>query len=343
MSETATHSKRSSHFAAEEPIMVRYSPHHEFPLSTITSVGLHALVIGLLIIGGIVIARLNWGRDQPPVTADAVALEDAGGGGGKPSGVGNGPGNVGDPDAPDAPLPDLSQPFETDRPREQLTAARKEATLLPEFKDEEGTRLIQEGGQQVDKILRLKADVRKKLNDSLVAGFGQGGPGSGGGQGSRHGTGTGDKDGPGKGTGERIKRVLRWTLIFNTRDGKDYRDQLKSFGAYLAIPDSKAADGYLVIRDLDRPTPVAEDISQIKRIYWVDDKPASVRSLAGALGVAPPEHFVVFFPVEFEEELLKLELGYRNKKENEIVETRFEVRRGHGRRAYDPVVLSQRP
>src|SRR5438874_11861209 len=101
MSQTATKPKGSTQLPIDEPIMVRYSPHHEFPLSTVTSVGLHVLVIGLLIIGGIVIARLNWGGDVPPPPSDAVAMELPGGGGGNPNGVGNGPGDgaTGDPDA----------------------------------------------------------------------------------------------------------------------------------------------------------------------------------------------------------------------------------------------------
>jgi serine/threonine protein kinase len=143
---------------------------------------------------------------------------------------------------------------------------------------------------------------------------------------------------------ERAKRQERWTLLFNTRDGHDYKAQLKAFGAILAVPDPSNPDNYLVIRDLDQKPaqPRAEDISQIQRIHWTDDKPASVRSLASALGITPLPHFVVFFPQEFEEELLNLELSYRGKKENQIAETRFEVRRGRGRRAYDPVVVSQR-
>lgn len=326
--------------------MVRYSPHHELPLSTVSSVGLHLLVFGLLIIGGFVIARLNWGGGDRPAPVDAVALDEpAGGGGGNPGGVGRGPGDgaVGDPDAPEVPLPDSDQRFEIgETPREELQKARKEAVKLPDFNDEEGQRLIDVSGPMLDKILRLKADVRSKLNKGLAAGKGQGGPGQGGGEGTGDGPGKGGAAGPGKGNEDRVKRPLRWTLIFNTRDGNDYRKQLKAFGAILAVPDPKNPENYLVIRDLDKGEQKAEDIAEIKRIYWIDDKQASVRSLAGALGIAPPPHFVVFFPVEFEDELLRLELGYRGKQENQIAETRFEVRRGRGERAYDPFVVSQR-
>jgi hypothetical protein len=341
MAQKTDKSKRVTGLPMDEPIMVRYSPHHEFPLSTVISGGLHVLVIFLLVIGGILVAKLNWGGEAKMPESNAVAFEQpAGGGGGNPNGVGNGPGDgaTGDPEAPDAPLED-DQPVVVGQ-REQLQEAKKELLQLDDFKDEEGKRLIEEGGKEVTKILNLKSDVRKKLNSGLAAGKGQGGSGSGGGRGGSRGTGTGDDVGPGSGDAKRAERPLRWTLIFNTRDGKDYRKQLQAFGAILAIPDPKSADGYLVIRDLDNPKPQAEDIAQIKRIYWIDDKPASVRSLSAALDMPPPGHFIVFFPREFEDKLLRLELGYRGKQENEITETRFEVRRFEG--TYEPYVISQR-
>jgi hypothetical protein len=339
MSDTATATKRSPRFPVEEPMMVRYSPHHEFPLSTVSSIALHVLVIGLLIIGGIIIAKLNWGGDQKPVEADAVAMDQPGGGGGNPDGVGNARGNgaVGDPDAPETPLPD--EPFEIGQPREKLQEAREEARKLPDFKDEEDQRLMKEGGAAVDKILRLKSNLRENLTKGLAAGKGRGGPGGGGGERTGQGTGTGGGVGPGSGTiDKRKERVLRWTLIFNTRDGQDYMRQLKACGAIVAVPDDNAEKGYRPIRDLNRDQPRMEDT--IGRIFWVDDGPGSVRSLAGALGVPPPPYFLVFFPGSFEEKLLRLELGFRGKMENEISETRFDIRRRGD--TYEPIVLQQR-
>ncbi len=344
MSQTATSPSRSPRVPPEDAFYTRYSPHHEMPLSSVTLIAIHVLVIGLLIIGGIVIARLNWGADQGPVAVDARAMEE-GGGGGNLKGIGPGPGDgaTGDPDAPDAPLTDPNQQYEvSDKPREQLKDVRDHALKLEEFKDEEGQRLIERGGQEVDKILRINSDLRKKLNGA-IAGNGQGGPGRRGGKGTGDGPGEGPGTGPGKGgNADRSKRPMRWTLLFNTRDGNDYRNQLQDFGAIIAVPDPKDPNGYLVIRQLS-PAPVQarpEDISEIKRIYWFDDKPASVHSLAGALGIAAPPQFAVFFPIEFEMKLLNLELKYRGKQENEINETRFEIRRMGGK--YEPVVISQR-
>ena len=66
-------------------------------------------------------------------------------------------------------------------------------------------------------------------------------------------------------------------------------------------------------------------------------------SLAGALGLHPaPSHIVAFFPEELELKLLKMELGYRHRKEEEIEETRFEIRSSFSG-TYEPMVISQRP
>src|SRR5262249_984472 len=152
---------------------------------------------------------------------------------------------------------------------------------------------------KLDKNLREK--LFKGLGDKAnVPTKGRGGSGIGGGKDKGVGTG----DGPGMGAGNldaRVKRTLRWTLMFNTLNGDDYRRQFAALGAILAIPDRSGE--YRVIRDLNkRPaTGEIEDVGKINRIFWVDDKPDSVRSLAMALGLNPlPSQIVAFFPVELE-------------------------------------------
>jgi hypothetical protein len=344
MPPTSKTPKRPPRTLFEEPILVKYSPHHELPLSSVSSLGIHALVIGLIIIVGIIIAKLNWNSEEKPIDADAVTMEPVGGGGGNPDGVGKGPadGATTVPPPPADALPD-SNPTPSKTDRAKLDKVKKDVLTLPDFKDDPSSqRLIQDGGEAVNRFLNLKKDVRAKLNES-IAGKGQGGSGSGGGKGTGQGTGEGSGVGPGRGNAERIKRTLRWVLIFNTRDGRDYKRQLNAFGAILAIPDPNTPDGYLVIRDLhsDRPQAKPEDIAEIKRIFWIDDGAASVRSLAQALGLPQqPQQFIVFFSPEFEQKLVSLEKAYRGKEENEIIETRFDVRKRGD--TYEPVVVSQR-
>src|SRR5207248_4607915 len=100
---------------------------------------------------------------------------------------------------------------------------------------------------------------------------GKGGPGSGGGKGSGVGTGEGNAKGPGTGKlSQREKRQQRWLMLFNTRSGSDYADQLMGLRAILAVETSNGE--YMIYRDLaHRPVhgKVAED-RELNRICWVD-------------------------------------------------------------------------
>jgi hypothetical protein len=143
------------------------------------------------------------------------------------------------------------------------------------------------------------------------------------------------------------KRILRWQLKFNTKDGKEYASQLEALGAHLAIPVA-GQDKYRVIRDLSkRPvTGAVEDISRVKHIFWLEDNADSVASLAKALGIKPvPKHIVVFLPKYVEDELLRKELAdarerRENIKEENILETQFEF--VQTKRGYDIKVSAQR-
>ena len=138
------------------------------------------------------------------------------------------------------------------------------------------------------------------------------------------------------------QRTLRWVLVFDTKNGEDYAKQLAAFDAILAVPAGDTE--YQVIRDLSK-RPVkgkVEDLDQIKRIYWVDDKPESVKPLAKALGLTTtPDHIVSFFPEKLEKELLEKELKFAGRKENDIYETRFKVvKKGE---KYEVEVVEQKP
>ena len=75
--------------------------------------------------------------------------------------------------------------------------------------------------------------------------------------------------------------------------------------------------------------------------YWVDEKRESITPLCMALGIRPtPDHVVAFFPEELEKKLLKLELQYRGRREDDIYETRFKVRKTAS--GYEPIVIEQK-
>jgi hypothetical protein len=210
--------------------------------------------------------------------------------------------------------------------------------LLPETKDESVRELIQNAGDAVRAQAHINKEAQEKLRRSI--GAGQGGPGAGGGKDRGKDTGRGNETGPGTGD-ERLKRTLRWVMVFDTFNGDDYARQLAGLGAIIAIPREK--DQYMVIHNLnDRPAHGRiEDLETIKRIYWVDEKRESITPLCMALGIKPvPDHVVAFFPEKLERLLLKLELQYKNLKEDQIYETRFKVMKLGG--GYEPKVIDQK-
>lgn len=322
----------------DERFWKRYSRHHEFPISSVASIVIHSIMVLVLVLIGIaVIASHNQ-----PLPMDTIALSD-GGGGGNPEGDGNGPGNG-------VPPPPSKEVAANDNDSKVVAAPRQDPNpdALPEPKvnpvelpPNADQRQIEPDNNAFNEISGRSSDLQHKLLEGLRAGKGQGGSGSGGGKGTGVGTGEGPGTGPGKGNiGVRQKRLLRWTLVFSTTTGEDYRRQLSALGAILAVPQPDKS--YIVIRDLSH-VPVhgkVEDPNKLNRIFWIDDKRESVAALSHALGIRPqPEFMVAFFPEELEQELLHKELAYRNRSEDEIRETRFEVRYEGGR--YFPVVVDQ--
>ncbi len=96
------------------------------------------------------------------------------------------------------------------------------------------------------------------------------------------------------------------------------------------------------MRNLHPPAKLLdEDISKINRIFWVDDRPESVRSLMGALNYHQvPTHFVAFMPLELEQELFELEKKFAGRSEDQIDSTTFRVVRSGNR--YKPVVSARK-
>lgn len=330
----------------DERFWKHYSPHHEFSLSSVGSFTLHGLVIGLLILMAIGVIRFGGSK---PVPVETVSL-DLGGGGGSRTGVGDGSG-VGTGAEPKEDKGNTQTPMtgttEPEKPPE--LDAGKAAETKVNF-DEELVRYVKAGDEAKSAFTRLDQEVQKKLRDGLTAGKGRGGAGSGGGKDGGKGTGEGDGQGPGTrktSLTQREKRMLRWSMTFDTRNGTDYVNQLAGLGAILAIPTGpeNPPAGYYVIRNLrNRPIDLKEeDVGKIQCIFWVDDRPESVRSMLNALGLQRlnVSHFVAFMPPNVEQRLYNIERDYRNRKEDDIYETKFKVRVRGG--MYEPYVVEQTP
>jgi hypothetical protein len=330
----------------ENTIFKRYSAHHELPLSGVGSFALHALAIGLLVLLGVLASMFGFGANKEKVPVEPVKLKiEKPGGGGNKEGKGGGPGGprgsdkelVGNPDGnPDPPDND------PERPRLDPTQI---AAIPPEIaKDPAAARYIQKGAPNLAVFSRVNKEALEKFRTGLQdPGKGKGGTGDGGGMGTGTGPGTGTGDGPGKAAtlSQREKRMLRWTMVFDTHSGSDYVHQLQGLGAILAIPTPDGKD-YRIIRDLSqRPAhPKQEDLSKIQCIYWTDANPRSVRDVAAYLGLQQvPSHFVAFMPEKLEKKLFEMERAFAGRAEDDIFETRFKVRRVGG--GYEPYVIHQ--
>jgi hypothetical protein len=324
----------------EEAFWKRYSPHHEFPVSGATSIALHAIAIVFLIL-------MTWWlfsltrkpSDVPELIPVAMSGEDTKG---RASGGGQSGGTRG-ADRESVPEdPAEGDPKEDGDPAE--APALKDlpddpAVEVPSHKD--GSRTIVHG-----KVLEDLGDIGRKAHKVLVRrnvpktrkGSKDKDGGSGGDKGPGRGKGKGRGTGPKKGELEeqrvREKRQVRWQVIFNTRSGADYQDQLYALGATLVVAEFQPGSNQLlqyrlVIRREKlaqspvRPTPA--DVSKIPGIFWIDDKPESVRSLASALGIRPPPLFACFFPRKVELRLRDLERKKYPGREDNIEKTIFRV------------------
>jgi hypothetical protein len=323
----------------EEQFWKRYSPHHEFPLSSVTSITFYC-VLGIAIYVVIkfgLVDRLFGSKEALPV--EPIALAGSGDGGGGTGGDGTGDktedltGNETEDKLPDKWKPEVPL-TKLDRPEVNSDVAE---SFDP--KDVDAMRYIEEKNVAVAALGQINKDVRDKLMQGLRN---TGSKGKDGGRDGGADKGTDMGVGPGnKGAiNVRQKRQLRWVMMFDTANGNDYARQLSALGAILGVPGE---GGYGIVRDLNsRPAvPKAEDLTKIRRIFWIDSQPASVRPLVTALGLKPPpDHIVAFFPEKLEGELLRKELKFKGRKEHEILETRFRViRRGN---TFEPMVVDQR-
>jgi hypothetical protein len=309
----------------EERFWQRYSPHHELPLSSAVSIALHVLALVILSLVGWWVAQLAT-QQSAPLNELPVAFEPAGSN--QQPGMGANQVGAGDQLIEDiGPKQEKTEPT-VDARHTGLKQPGISVTPIPATNDQGSIRDVVE---EAEVTRHITAANVKKLEEGLKRASEGPGPGK-------------DKGPPGVGTPtERDKRRSRWVMVFDTYSGDDYARQLAGLGAFLAIPHADGnAVSYDLIRDLQtRPVKLEPvDLAEIGRIHWEDDKRDSITPLCRALGIQPvPGHILAFFPEGLERKLLRLELDYRGRREEQIKETRFKVRKtGSG---YEPVVISQ--
>jgi hypothetical protein len=296
----------------DERFWERYSPHYEFPLSSIGSIAMHigalAIFLGLLWL----LARMTI-SDKTAVPMRAMTVVGEGDG---PDGKGTGGGTPMENTDP------FKLPMDPMKPVPEVDLARIKdvAPYFPKLPSPDDS-LRPENLPTAQAINKLNDDLRKALLDGMSGRKGKG-PGDG----------TGSSGVPGAGssnTGDATSssnRAVRWELIFKTENGRDYLNQLAAMKATLVIPnppDFKSSKEYT---DLSSAVGRAFTMDEKPGLYFVDDDGGSAGKLARALGLDfGPPYFIAFFPKDIEEELASKERAYRGRKENEIFSTKFKI------------------
>jgi hypothetical protein len=299
----------------------RYSRNSEFPFSTLASICIHGAVLIVLLAG-----VWAWGsHDRALVDMNIISTGDGPGdpgGGGDTMGQGTiNPGNLGPTEVKE----DL---FRNDpKPDPSFLAKRDDVNVKvvgPALEDDPIAEKIVEKMRQKAPIALIGPQIRDAI--AGIPGLGKGGKGSGGGNGD----GKGIHNGPDRGRNGRLDRLLRWSMILNTKNGPDYIRQLNALGAWLGMPDDRGR--ILLIQDFSsRPVkPQLADMSKIGRIWWTDDRTNSVAEIAKELQLDwKPRLVFAFFPKELEDRLVAKELEYGKRfgrtQESDIGETVFRI------------------
>jgi hypothetical protein len=269
----------------EPTIMRKYSSHHEFPLSAMTSVLLHFLVVLTAAMFGYMI--FNWSSRGD--TPDLDTVEFAGGGGEG--------GGAGDPNAAE-----LTGEAIVFNPTETVENFDVTDITAPPDKDDQ---------QVIDNAKKADRQFKGIQKSGLGGDVGLGGTGTGGGRGRGHGRGIGDGIGDGVQT-KRGKRMDRWAITFSYRNGEEYLQKLGNLDAILVL--SEGPGKFQAIEKInDRPVKVEpkndEYVRKINRVYWLQTDADAMAVLQHTLSLKAPPRFVwAFFPRDLEDALLAAEL-----------------------------------
>lgn len=126
-------------------------------------------------------------------------------------------------------------------------------------------------------------------------------------------------------------QALRWVLRFQTRDGKDYVEQLKLLNATLLVPDPSDKKKAILVPDLSKPEDrreaTDEDYKRLSdRVKFSDSRIDAVKGVAGALGLDfTPKEFQAFLSKDVEDELARKEREYRTRRVDDIEQTIFRI------------------
>lgn len=270
----------------DEQFWQRYSPHHEFSLSSAGSIAVHIGLFALFIVAMWLMAEYAVTHGTPVPIRTLTVSDDNGNGNGVP-GQGGPQQNLADPLPPEK-----AKDFPPDI-----------KLILPPIPPLAGQ------GLRPDQLATVRdlPKIAKGTRDQLPGG-------------------KSGKDGVGPGPGSGAARALRWELIFRTADGSDYLAQLAVMKAKIAVPTPPDWKEYKVFKDLTHPVAEPFNREELPALFFIDGEADSAGRLANALGLDySPPNFIAFFPKEIEEELAAKERAFANRKESEIFSTKFKI------------------
>lgn len=311
----------------------RYSAHGEFPLSSMSSIGVHVLLLLLVMLMTQVLTK----PESQQLGVDVIRVGDepeaaAGEMAGKPGDAGltatqsDGEAVPAQPDAP--PTEQLQTEVSPDEsPTVNLSPGE-------EVKNEAAV-AAQSAAATVRRAQQSLAQAKSRLAKNMNAG--SGGLGTGGSGDGR----TGSTPGAGgTGTTGRAARQGRWILRVRPISIENLLAQYESLGAVIAFPLN--GERYRFFSKLTRHPPVSEvkTLAGEGRMYWVEENVQQISGLAEVLNTAMPAYILVFLPHELETRMVKMEHDYGNLSEDQIASTTFAVvQRGGG---YDIIVEEQK-
>jgi len=302
----------------EEAFWDKYNKRLEFPLSSVSAVFLHVLIGAVVVFGIFQLMNRDDDKSGVPVKfADINGLDD-GGSGSAGSGGTEEPIIRSNDDGAKAALDLLPDPS-------KLQEVKQEIKKVFVNIDPSGKLPISDSNAAA--LAGLDDSIRKKFLGAREGSGNEAGRGYDGSKGKGPG---------GSGADSTLGRNMRWVLRFKVTGGNDYVGQLKSMGAVLLFP--RPEDGkQCIFYSLGNPAPAGAPAdggmagdrlitALADRIRFSDARRDAVQSVAGAVGLDfTPRTFWAFFPKSVEDDLARLETGYRNKRADDIEETIFRV------------------
>ncbi len=306
-----------------------YSPRFEMPISYVTSA--LAIALALMLVSMLMVCSGLPSSDyKPGPKLGAFSGDDASGEGEAGSG-----GDI-DPKVLGANAPT----------RDDAKDILPDLDALPSFKEDLANKFKLEDPNSAIPLTDSKTAPYAALSDQIrdkMLGLGQK---QGDGKTGRGGTGD-NPNGAGTGTGSDSTRArtMRWVIAFRTANGRDYLDQLKALGAKVIVPTADGK-GATLFRDLNGNPPQGKlmteaDWNELSGLVQFSDYTALSRQQVGeSLGLGNlPKGFWAFFPKETEKELAKKEVGFQQRRSEDIEETKFECVNRGGK--YELVVTRQ--